>query len=230
MAERPKKVTKKSRGNGEDTAKVSPVKMGDVQCTSLSYRFKVALEKFDLNALRSALHTEADLRRSFHVVTTRDSATGDYHVHFEWRLREKEKEVTIEIKYVASLVKAKPDEPEPFADNIMPWLAQFFKHGDANAKIHSDFEFEAKKASLSWFPLPLRTKISTLGGEAILDGIAVALPSEPDLVSRFFLSQIKDSVFVGIESERRIKFADFWLGKELQVERSFANKLIEVKS
>jgi len=225
-----KKARKKSRGNGKDTAKGSPLRMRGVHCTSLSYRFKVALEKFDLDALRSAVHAEADVKRSFHVVNTRDVATEDYHAHFEWRVRAKEEEVTIEIKYVASPVKSKPGEQEPFSDNLMHWVGQFFKHGDANAKIHSDFEFEAKKAFLSWFPLPLRTRIATLGGEAILDGIAVALPSEPDLVSRFFLSQIKDSVFVGIESERRIKFADFWLSKELQVERSFADKLIEVKS
>jgi hypothetical protein len=151
-------------------------------------------------------------------------------VHFEWRLREKEQEVTIEIRYVANPVSAKPGEQEPFSDNVMQWLGRFFKHEDANAKIHSDFEFEAKRATLSWFPLPWRTKIASLGVEAILDGIAIALPSQPEAVSRVFLSQVKDTVFIGMESERRIRFAAFSLEKDLRLERNFADKLIEVKS
>jgi len=82
---------------------------------------------------------------------------------------------------------------------------------------------------LSWFPLPLRTKIASLGVEAILDGIAIALPSQPEAVSRVFLSSVKDTVYIGMESERRIKFAQFSLEKDLRTERSFADKLIEVK-
>jgi hypothetical protein len=230
MADTGKKGTRKSRsGNGKVAAKTGPLKMGDVRCNNLSYRFKVALEKFNIDALKRTTHADEKTNRQFIVCNTRDRETADYHAHFDWRIREKQKEVAIEIHYVASAVTSKPGEQEPFAENVMPWLGQFFKHEDANAKIHSDFDFDVKRASLSWFPLPLRTKIANLGGEAIIDGIAVALPSQPDLVSRFFLSQIGSSVFVGIESERRIEFAKFSLARELQVERAFADKLIEVK-
>ena len=227
MADSVKKTSKKSGGNGKHIPKL--LKMRDELCSALSYRFKVAAEKFDLDALRNELHVKPDTKKGFAVVNTRDVATEDYHAHFEWRVRPND-EITIEVKYVASPVKSKPGEQEPFSDNLMRWVGQFFKHRDANARIHSDFEFEAKKTTLSWFPLPLQTKISNLGGkEAILDGIAVALPSEPDSVSRFFLSKIQDTVYVGIESERRIKFDEFSLDSDIQIERSFADKLIEVK-
>jgi hypothetical protein len=217
---------RKSLSNEKNTA---PLKMSDVGCDSVSYRFKVALEKFDLAALREAVHADQTTKRSFHVVNTRDDRMADYHAHFEWRFREKEQEVTIELKYVANPVNPKSGEQEPFSDNVMSWLGQFFKYKDANAKIHSDFAFEAKTATLSWFPLPLRTKIASLGVEAILDGIAIALPSQPEAVSRVFLSSVKDTVYIGMESERRIKFAQFSLEKDLRTERSFADKLIEVK-
>ena len=204
------------------------MKMHDVGCVSISYRFNVALEKFDLEALRKAMGVDDTVKRGFAVCNTRDSTT-DYHAHCDWRLQEKNKEITIEIQYVNDPIGPKPQEEEPFADNLMQWIGKFFKYGDANAKIHTDFVFEAKRTTLSWFPLPLRTKVANLEGEAILDGIAVALPSQPDLVSRFFLSQVKDSVFVGIESSRRIKFTEFSLEKELRGERAFSDKLIEVK-
>jgi hypothetical protein len=204
--------------------------MRDVGCISISYRFKVALEKFDLDALRRAMGVDEKVKRAFAVCNTRDPNVADYHAHCEWRFREERKEITMEVQYVPGPINRKPQEQEPFADNLMQWVGQFFKHGDANARIHSDFEFESKRTTLSWFPLPLRTKVADLGGEAILDGISVALPSQPDLVSRFFLSHVKDSVFVGIESERRVKFAEFSMGKELHVERAFSDKLIEVKS
>ena len=204
--------------------------MGDVRCDSISYRFKVSLDKFKIDELRAAVHVDENIKRSFHVINTRDSGTADYHAHFEWRIREKQQEITIEITYIASPVKSKPGEDEPFSENVMQWAGGFFRHEDANARIHSDFNFEAEEATLSWFPLPWRTKIASLGSEAMLDGIAVALPSQPDGVSRFFLSQVKDSVFVGIESERRVKFADFSLERELRKEKAFADILIEVRS
>jgi hypothetical protein len=56
---------KKARSNGKSTA---PLKMRDVGCDSVSYRFKVALEKFDLVALRKAVHADDSVKRNFHVV------------------------------------------------------------------------------------------------------------------------------------------------------------------
>jgi hypothetical protein len=229
MAEINRKRSRKAHRNDNDKVAGRALKMHDVRCDSLSYHFKVALDKFDFDALRTAIHVEKDTTRSFHAVNTRDSELSDYHAHFEWRVRTKEKEISLDITYVGTTVKSKPGEEEPFSDNLMKWVGQFFKHDDANARVHSDFNFEAKTATLSWFPLPLRTKIANFGGEAILDGIAVALPSKPDGVGRFCLSQIKDAVFVGIESERRIKFADFSLDKDLKVERALADKVIEAK-
>lgn len=229
MAETSKRRTKKSPTGKPNAQEIAPVRMRDLQCDSLSYRFKVGLDKFDLGAFRSVLKIDASKERDFGVVSTRNSDATDYHGHFEWRLRKKGHEISIEIAYVGTPVKATAGETEPYADNVMQWVGQFFKHEDANARVHSDFEFSAKTVILSWFPLPWRARIPKLEGEAILDGIAVALPSQPDGVARFFLSHIRDSVFVGIESERRIRFADFSLEKELQAERAFADKLIEVK-
>jgi hypothetical protein len=208
---------------------ITPMKMRDVKCSRLSYVFKVATSKFDLGALKIAVSAGEDAKRGFHAVNTRNSEIADYHGHFEWRVQDKLDEVRIEIDYVGNAIKSKPGEGEPFAEDLMRWVGQFFKHEDANARIHSDFEFDAKKAVLSWFPLPLRTKITHLG-DATLDSIAVALPSQPDCVSRFFLSEIKDSLFVGIESERRVKFAEFSLDRELQTEKAFVDKVIEVQS
>jgi hypothetical protein len=216
------KKSRSIRGN------VTPMKMRDVKCGKLSYVFKVATSKFDLGALRIAVEAKDDAKRGFHAVNTRDSKIADYHAHFEWSVRDKLDEVRIEITYIAKSVKSKPSEEAPFAEDLMRWVGQFFKHQDANARIHSDFEFDAKTAALSWFPLPLRTKITHLG-DAILDSIAVALPSQPDCVSRFFLSEIKDALFVGIESERRVTFSEFSLDKELQAEKAFVDKVVEVQ-
>jgi len=227
MTARSRKRTRAIRSNA--AANVTPMKMRDVNCGRLSYTFKVATSKFDLEALKSAVKADENAKRGFHVVNTQDSEIADYHVHFEWGVRNKLDEVKLELDYVATPVKPKSEDREPFAENVMRWLGQFFKHEDANARVHSDFEFDAKTAVLSWFPLPLRTKITQVG-DAILDGVAVALPSQPDCVSRFFLSEIKDTLFVGIESERRVKFADFLLDKELQTEKAFVDKIIEVKS
>jgi hypothetical protein len=174
MAETRKKAEKSPGGSAKDVSKAVPLKMSDVGCVSISYRFKVALEKFDLDALRRAMGVDEEVKRGFAVCNTRNPSAEDYHAHCEWRLREKHKEITIEVQYVSDPINPKPEEQEPFADNLMQWVGQFFKHGDANAKIHSDFKFEAKRTTLSWFPLPLRTKVSNLGGEAIIDGISVA--------------------------------------------------------
>jgi hypothetical protein len=220
--------TTKRRTRRSSRTNADPVRMSDVQCDNLSYRFRVALDKFDLERFRSELHVEAGIKRQFWLLSTRDTKVADYHGHLEWRLREREKEISLEIQYVASPWKTENDQ-EPYSDDAMRWVGQFFRHQDANARVHSDFTFPVKTIALSWFPLPWRMNIPKLGEEALLDGISVGLPSQRDQVARFFLSQIKDSVFVGIESERRIKFADFVLGQELRVERAFADKLVEVK-
>ncbi len=221
-------TTSRGSGKNKQQPEFALVMMHDVHCERLEFDFRVALDKFNLDGMIQALGAK-DPKRTFATANTRDPERSDYHAHFEWRVRKKQAEIRLDITYIASPVKPEPDEKEPFADNLMQWVGQFFRHPDANARIHSDFEFDTKSTVQSWFPLPLRTKVVDVG-EGSIDGISVALPSQPNGVARFFLSNIKDSIFVTIESERRIKFADFALATELQVERAFVNKMIEVKT
>lgn len=206
----------------------TPLRMQDVRCEYVSYQFRAAFEKFELDEFRRSVQADKETQRDRRVCNTKNAETADYHVHFEWRLRTKDDEIRIDVGFVAGANPPAAGEIAPFAEDLMPWLGQFFKFGEAHASIHADFVF-GSNARQSWFPLPLKTKIMGLNSEAEIDGISVSLPSEPHGVSRIFLSHIKDSVLLGLNSGRRIKFATFDLSKELQIISTVADKLIEAK-
>lgn len=200
------------------------LKMKDVSCQHLGYSIGVPLDKFNLENFKRAIHAKEDSTGDHRLCNTKNPDLADYHVHFSWRVREKAKQVELRVDYAADSQQPETNEFEPYAEDVMLWLGQFFKFEDASARFQADFDFEGKRQP--FFLLPLKITITELGAEAAIDGISVELPSQPDGIQRLFISQVKDTLFLGIQGERRIYFGKFSVPEELRRMKDLTDKLV----
>jgi len=202
-----------------------PLKMTDINCKRLEYTIAVPLDKFDLDDFRVGIHANPETLRERRVCNTKNPEVADYHVHFGWRIRKGKADIEFEIGYVASPQKPEPDEAEPFAEDLMPWLGKYFKFGDASATIMAEFLFKEDKRQ-TVFPLPIKTRIAEIGVDAEINGVMFDLPSHPDGMKSVFIRQREGMLFLGIQSEKRIELSSFSVSRELESVREITEKFV----
>jgi hypothetical protein len=201
------------------------LKMRDANCASMEYQIEVPLDKFDLDAFRLELGAASDATGESRVCNTKNPNVADYHVHFRWRLREKRAAIEFEIDYVATSTDPAQDEKEPFAENVMSWLGRFSKFGDISAKVSADFRYKGPKHLIA-FPLPLKITLAEMAMDAEIDGLSFSLPSQPSGINRVFVSRTSESLYLGIQSERRVSLGTFSVADELRLASEMAEKFV----
>lgn len=190
----------------------------------IRYWITASLEKFYLDKFRKQIKsrsTGGDLHGA--LVSPRDQEAGDYHIHANWHVSEKE--IYLQVGYLVGTREHDEGEREPFAEEFMDWLGQFFKHETAQGHIHADFRYSLKSRQ-SKFPLPLKT---ALEGDAEIDGISLRLPSAPKGVSRIRLTRGKNRWYVEVIADRRITFKGFSPYADVHAFLLVLNTLIEEK-
>ncbi|MHB1935388.1 MAG: hypothetical protein ACYCOR_02245 [Acidobacteriaceae bacterium] len=186
------------------------------------YWICVSLEKFSLDKFLGTFSREVKAEAAGGVmVSPKDPDVGEYHIRFNWYVEEKE--INLRISFMTGTREHDKDEREPYAEEFMQWLGQFFKYESAQSHSHAHFEYPVESKQ-SKFPLPLKTN---LAGDAEIDGISLSLPSRPDGVSKVRMSQGKKVWYVDMVADRKIVFNEFNLQREIEVRTSVLDTLME---
>jgi len=197
-------------------------RLADIGFQQMEYWIWVTPDKFDSEKFRQSLGPKARDRDSFTTaVAPKDPKAGDYYIVAFWQIEKDE--ISFRIGYYVGSKEHAEDEHEPYAEQFMEWLGQFFKHETAEAHIHARFKFplETRKSK---FPLPLKT---SLEGDAEIDGISLRLPAKPQGVSKVRLTQGKTLWYTEVVADRRITFKGFSPDADVQAFMFVMGTLIE---
>jgi hypothetical protein len=214
---------------GETKHDAAPVGLTfkSTHCEEISYRIEVSRDKFDVERFRSSLiGVGKKLDRYGTVCAPKDPKNGDFHLHAEWFIEEDE--INFRIDYEEGPKEHEDDEQEPYAEQFMEWLGQFFKNDNAHAHIHAEFVYplEARK---SRFPLPLKTVLGPEGSEAEINGISLSFPSKPEGVGSYWLMRMKKRWRVQLAADRRVTFKGFTPYRDMRAFVSVIEMVMEDK-
>jgi hypothetical protein len=199
----------------------------------LHYTIVVDNDKFDLPKMRQwyrenfphGIERTKGWEGEYYAVTVapRAGELGSYSADFSWRLERDN--IVIHLGYLPKPKKHESDEREPFAEQLMQWLGQFFKYESAHAHVHGRFEYALDQRQ-SKLPLPL-----TVGGdiEAEIYGLSLRLPSQPNGVSVMRLTRGKEAWYVEVTGNIRINFTAHDLTTDIATLQTVIDKVLEEK-
>jgi len=177
-------------------------------CLSVRYKFDLPLSSFntrrfsDLTGISPGSPWAATL-------TSRNPAIG-YHVHFNGIIEDKR--VKMNVEYWDKGKKAKPNEPEPFAESVMQWIGSLV----AEPVVRTPTDVQFQKPTSYWrsrFNLPFKV---TMGGQEVsIEGIALRLPRNPYRALNAFMATTDDKLFVSLFAMRQIEFKSFSIEAEV---------------
>lgn len=194
-------------------------------CTEISYRLSASRDKFDVDRFRASLMPKGRTKDKWGTVCApKDPKTGDYHLHADWFIEEDE--VSFRIDYEAGPKEHEADEREPYAEEFMEWLGQFFKYENARSHIHAEFAYPLETRE-SKFPLPLKTAIGPKVIEAEIDGISLKLPSKPEGVTSVWVTRGKARWKIQLAGDRRTTFKAFTPYEDMRAFISVLEMVIE---
>ncbi|HET8798025.1 MAG TPA: hypothetical protein VFO89_10070, partial [Thermoanaerobaculia bacterium] len=99
------------------------------------YWINTSVDDFDVPAFRQAVPSGVRHRDSAIVsVAPREGARGRYHAFLGWTIGPDD--VTLTIDYHDGSGEPAPDEQEPYAEDLMAWLGQFFSTDSVLAHAH----------------------------------------------------------------------------------------------
>jgi hypothetical protein len=148
-------------------------------CSYLDFRFRVARDKFKLADFSESMKSKglADLPSRLTVTClTQFPEKTDYHVHFAWNDIE-EKDLELWVSYHNGSLPPREDEKEPYAEQFMQWLGQFFVADSANVEVQGRIGYPSTLRR-SRYLLPVKVSIIP-GIDTSIDGISIDLPSKP---------------------------------------------------
>lgn len=161
-------------------------------------------DNFDVAQFRNSLVPSIrDLDRRVVPVAPSDENNGPYHAFFGWRtLDDLSKRLELTIAYHQGPMRHASDEHEPYAEQLMAWLAHSFKLSEVMAHVHVRFAFQLDTRECT-FPLPQSL------GDAEIFGIRLRVASRPHGISTISLTKGKSKWLVEAIGSRKVVFSDF---------------------
>jgi hypothetical protein len=183
-------------------------------CEGVTYRFDISPKFFNLPLFveNSGL---VDLSGKWSGVCAPRNASSDYHVHFDGNLN-RSKKGRIDVFYAAGRVPPSPNETEPFAETVIPWLGAFFTEPACDVDVNAWFE-KPEGRWKSRFNLPFKVTVGKPETELVIDGISIALPDNPHGAYHGSLAKKEGSVLVAVKLRRKIDFSKFRLVEDIKV-------------
>ncbi len=193
-------------------------------CLSISFNFIVSGETLDIEALQSSAGVSgAEGRRWARVCAPRYPNT-DYHIHLGGHIA-KDK-LRLNAEFVKGAIKPRPGEKEPFAEDLMSWLAGFAKADTCHASIHAAFSNPHSRWR-SRFNLPFKVTMSGLDAEVAIDGISMRLPENSAGAVKGWLTRWDEKLWAAVLIERRVPLKQFRLKDEIQLAYTSVKMFVE---
>ena len=168
------------------------------------YWITFSRDDFDLPKFLDALPFSPDqVDEGAASVAPRDPSVGSYHATMRWRVTADE--VRFQFVYHAGPLPHAGEEHEPYAENLMQWLGQFYGSEATTGHAHARLRFSTG-ARAATFPLSLKAEVP-YDGE--LYGVALRLRSRPQGVSSVRLTRGRSDWYAEVVGERPIVFKDF---------------------
>jgi len=208
------------------SAIVEGVTFKSLHCEEMSYRISVSRDKFNVDKFRSGLMPKGQMKDRYGTVCAPlDPKTADYHVHADWLIDKDEVNFTIDFE--SGPKEHEKDEREPYAEQFMEWLGQFFVHESAHAHIHADFVYPIEARQSKFIALPLKTTIGPKGDEAEINGISLTLPSKPEGVLSVWVMRWKPRWRIQLAANRRVTFKGFTPYEDMRAIASIVEMVTE---
>ncbi|MGA2117489.1 MAG: hypothetical protein ABSH56_22345 [Bryobacteraceae bacterium] len=154
-------------------------RFAEAGCSSVEFHFRAARDKFKLEDFSAWMQAQGmgDLPQRWGATCrTQFPETADYHVHFGWNESEK-KDLDLWVSYCSGSAPLDDKEREPYAEQFMRWLGQFFVGDYANADLQGRISYPIGNRQ-SRYLLPVKVGIIP-GLDTTIDGISIDFPSRP---------------------------------------------------
>ncbi len=196
----------------------------------IAYGLGVKLEKFDMAGLNKEMERISNHfasleknRTSFlAIVAAHTPLANDYHVHLGCHWTKAEFHASVE--YFRGTGKLRPGKRQPFAENIMQWLGQFFRNDKATARVNATFVYSSRHWTAS-LPLPMRLPTG-LPREAEIVGMIANIPTKPEGTHEAFVNLHNRNILVALDANRLVKFRGFNLYADVAALSSVARLFV----
>jgi hypothetical protein len=163
------------------------------------YWLFTSADEFDLPSFRAALPDGLRASDDTEVrCSSREGAQGPYHAYLGWQITGDA--LTLTLDYHSGGIEVARDETEPFAEDLMRWLAQYFSTSAVIAHAHVRIRYETAKTT-SRLPLALT---STPPYDAELYGVALQLKERPNGALSVRLTRGQSYWYAEVVAEREI--------------------------
>jgi hypothetical protein len=178
-------------------------------CSYLEFHFRAARDKFSLADFVGFMKAGGFPRISQRwagACLTQFQKETDYHVHFGLNEAD-DKELELLVSYHRGSIPPSENEKEPFAEQFMAWIGQFFAAGYANADIRGQISYPAMMRQ-SRYLLPVKVAIVP-GLDTTIDGISIDFPSRPNGVDTARLTVGAKSINISLGGAVKVNFGAF---------------------
>jgi hypothetical protein len=200
----------------------------EVGCNSLDFHFRVAKDKFKSEEFLESMRTKGfnNLPQRWATTCLTQSLEADYHVHFGWNETE-EKQLELWASYHRGHFPRQEGEKEPYAEQFMQWLGQFFVGDYANVDIQGRFGYPNDVRN-SRYLLPVKVSIVP-GLDTTIDGISIDFPSRPNGIGTARITVGIKNLTIVFSGLVKLKFDDFNVFEHLSNLSVLASSLTDVR-
>lgn len=196
-------------------------------CTELSYRFKFKTSEFDFGKFHDAIGKSVEIEGwNETVLDPFPEAEDKYHAHVRWKESENDDEfVRLRIDYHMWDADIELTSVRPYAEEFFEWLAPFYSGDAAEAHIHAEFSFPSETWQSKIVPLPL--KVPYAGKSAVIDGVSIDLPGEPEGVRSVWIHKHRKSLELQLYADKRFGLVGFHPQNDIDSLRVVIKSLVE---
>lgn len=168
----------------------------------LSYWLRTSKGDFEIVRFRESF-SEDSHSDNYVLVAPRNGERGRYSVICSWI--ELDEDIELNIEFVNEAWKHAPDEREPYSEDFVRWLGQFFKNPSVKSHLHARLQFPLDTRETT-FPLKLE---ASLPSGAMLNGVSVRLAQNSLGVITIQIIRGQSEWYAEIVSERDMTFSEF---------------------
>jgi hypothetical protein len=187
----------------DETTTTTPVETRETTAPfeEVLYWIYTSTDDFDLPRFRAALpRLVSRLNEAEVTVAPREGELGGYHASLSWNISADDVRLTLE--FHAGGAPHGTDETEPYAEELIAWLGQFFGTDNVRAHLHVRLKFSTS-THVSTVPFALST-IAPFDAEVY--GVALRLKGTANGVTSVRLTRGQSHWYAEVLSERIIVF------------------------
>ena len=202
--------------------------LGARNCSELSYRFRVSKDVFDWQAFEAAIGLTVPSNRWTSTLRLAKDASTDYHLHVFWKDDDGDSsKVKLQVDFHVWEPESEGEQAAPFAEDFFHWLSQFLKSETLPVHIHAEFELPIEQWRVKIMALPI--KVPYGDKTAVIEGLGMRIPSEPEGVRQVWLQRGKKHLTLQLFADRQLELGTFTPQGDVDAFASVIQSLVEEK-